>query len=607
MVARPILAAVSAAASRAVSAGTVWIASVRQAPFGGSSSLSDATARLRLAVSAHSVVDEKPRVATPDVEDAVLAMGEAERILWKAEARASAADRRVSELKGIFDSFMDHIPDILAVKRLDGRYLVANRAMEEVHGIPREQLVGMFDSDLHDMQPEATLLAVEARQRIAEGGGTTTFDLPIRVAPGGEVRIFETIYAPLSGEDGSTIGMSAIGRDVTDRRRVEGELRMAKAQVENASRSKTRFLAAASHDLRQPAQAALIFVEDAARKSVGSPAEASITNATRALEVMRAMLDSMLDVSRLEAGATRADLIAFPISPLLDEIEAIHGEAAAAKGLDLSVVRSDAVVRSDPVLLGRILRNIVENAVRYTEEGRVVVGTRSTEGCLRLDVTDTGPGIASGDLPRIWEEFDQLANPERDRDKGMGLGLSMVRRLGMLLGHPVGVNSKPGIGSTFWISVPLAPPKLVAVSPPAAERHPDLAPDQDRQPSSAERPFLLVIDDDAMLRSALSILIGGRGFEVATAEGVDDALAVVARSSRIPDLIVADYRLRGEERGTGAVLRLREATRSVIPALILTGEIADEARDDAEALGARLLQKPVRPQDLIEAIRLAIG
>jgi signal transduction histidine kinase len=237
---------------------------------------------------------------------------------------------------------------------------------------------------------------------------------------------------------------------------VERALRQAKEEAERAASGKARFFAAASHDLRQPIQAMFYFTQALSYRVSDDRSTAILADLDRSLRALKSLLDSLLDVSKLDAGTVEPQFADFPINDLLGRAAAEFSHLAADKGIDLRVVASSAWVRSDPALLGRVLQNLVANAVHYTNSGRVVVGCRLTDAQLRLQVIDTGVGIPDARLPEIFVEFTQLENPDRERGQGLGLGLAIVKRLCGLLQHGIAVRSAPGRGSIFEVSLPLS-------------------------------------------------------------------------------------------------------------------------------------------------------
>jgi CheY-like chemotaxis protein len=302
------------------------------------------------------------------------------------------------------------------------------------------------------------------------------------------------------------------------------------------------------------------------------------------------LFESLLDMTKLEAGILQPSVAEFPVSRLLERVETTFAEAARKKGLGLSVVRSDAWVASDPILLERILLNLVSNAVRYTEHGGVLVGCRCRGDRLRIDVYDTGPGIPEDQQSRVFGEYYQLGAAEMDRRSttGLGLGLAIVERLGRLLGHPVELRSRPGRGSRFSIIVPyLAGRRDVAevvASPITAD--------------PARGKLVVIIDDDPLVLEGMSGLLRSWGCAVASGDNAGSALSKIEAAQQQPALIVSDYRLANGESGIDTIRQLRERFDRTIPALLISGDTAPDRLREADQAGFRLLHKPVAPMRL---------
>jgi signal transduction histidine kinase/CheY-like chemotaxis protein len=355
-------------------------------------------------------------------------------------------------------------------------------------------------------------------------------------------------------------------------------LRVQKEAAEEASLTKTRFLAAASHDLRQPVHALGLFVGALRGYALEAAPAALVDRIEDSVNAMDGLFSALLDISRLDAGVVAPDIKAFPIAAILQRLERDYATEAAEKGLFLRVRGCNLWVRSDPVLLERILRNLVSNAVRYTDRGGVLVGCRR-RGLLRIEVWDTGRGILPAHIQHVFEEFFQIDNPERDRAKGLGLGLAIVRRLAGLLGHKIGVASRPGRGSVFRIDVPMAeaerqvPPKIAA--------------------AAMAQGLIAVVDDEVAIQEGMRSLLSGWGHGVVCAGSGDDILSRLEAYAQAPDLIVCDYRLRGSETGAGVIGRLRARYGRDIPGVLITGDTAPDRLEEASASGMLLLHKPV--------------
>jgi two-component system, sensor histidine kinase len=371
------------------------------------------------------------------------------------------------------------------------------------------------------------------------------------------------------------------------------DLQRQKNLAEQANVAKSRFLAAASHDLRQPVHALGMFVSALRGRAMDAEAERLVEHLDGSVEALDSLFVALLDISRLDAGIVESNLESFPVQPMLERICADHAGEAAAKGIGLVLHPCSALIHSDAVLIERIVRNIVANAVRYTRSGRVVVGCRRGRR-LSIEVWDTGRGIAPEQQGRVFEEFFQLDNPERDREKGLGLGLAIVRRLSLLLDCPVTLASVPGKGSVFRIAVPLSDAAWPAGPAPSTATAPAAA---------RSGGLILVVDDELAIQEAMRSLLGGWGYETIVAGSCAQMLERIADCVSRPDLIVCDYRLRGDENGIATIQRLQSEFNAEIPAMLITGDTAPDRLREARESGFLLLHKPVPRGKLRAAIR----
>jgi signal transduction histidine kinase/CheY-like chemotaxis protein len=369
------------------------------------------------------------------------------------------------------------------------------------------------------------------------------------------------------------------------------ELRSQKERAEEANLSKSRFLAAASHDLRQPIHALGMFVGALGRHEMNQDMRRLVGSIEDSIGAMDGLFSSLLDISKLDAGIVEPNLRPFAIGPLIQRICREYAGEALQKGISLEVCGCGLSVLSDPVLLERILRNIVSNAIRYTERGRVLVGCRRGGDRLRIQVWDTGRGIARSQFERVFEEFYQIGNPERDRDKGLGLGLAIVKRLTVLLDHPLTLQSKIGRGSVFTISVPVGAGGATPVASSAV----------DPSPRSLEG-LVLVVDDEALVQDAMKSLLTSWGLDVIAAGSGDEMLERIASCLVAPDLILCDYRLRDGENGIDVIRRLQAEYNDDVPAVLITGDTASERLREARDSGFIVLNKPVANSKLRAAL-----
>jgi two-component system, sensor histidine kinase len=367
-----------------------------------------------------------------------------------------------------------------------------------------------------------------------------------------------------------------------------------RALAEQANLAKSRFLASASHDLRQPVHALGLFVGALRGRPLDAEAQRLVEHIDGSVTAMDGLFAALLDISRLDAGVTQPRLAAVPVGPLLERICRDHQAEAASKGVRLDLRPCRAVVHTDPVLLGRILRNLVANAVRHTERGRILIAGRRRGSRLSLEVWDTGPGIPQAEQQNVFQEFYQLGNPERDRTRGLGLGLAIVKRLANLLDCPLTLASRPGEGSVFKVSVPLSAEAAITTESMA--------------PSASSRPgLILVIDDEIAVQEAMRSLLAGWGHQAIVAGSLAEMVERIADHPARPGLIVCDYRLRGGETGIAAIQELQSLYNEDIPALLVTGDTAPDRIKEAEASGFVLLHKPVPNETLRAAVDRALA
>lgn len=366
------------------------------------------------------------------------------------------------------------------------------------------------------------------------------------------------------------------------------ELHRQKDRAELANRTKTQFLAAASHDLRQPLQALGMF-SHALRRRVTDPATIELVEGVgRGVDSLESVIEALLDISKLDAGAVTPRLEDLPLGPLLANIRDTFRPTAEANGLDLVIVPTTAWVRSDPLLLVRILSNLVSNALRYTARGGVVVGCRRHGAFLGIEVWDSGRGIEPEKQQEIFREFIQIGRPERAHDKGLGLGLAIVDRLCHLLEHPLRMRSVLGKGTVFEVLVPRV--AAVAALPELA------ASDDDPAPLAGRR--LLLVDDERDVLLALAGYLELRGAELILASSSREAEAALRGEGGLPDLVVTDYRLGNDDDGVTLLNLLRARYGPSLPGIILTGESSPDTLRILAGSGYPMLSKPVHPQDL---------
>ncbi len=364
-------------------------------------------------------------------------------------------------------------------------------------------------------------------------------------------------------------------------------------ELEKANQSKSRFLAAASHDLRQPLNSMGLFL-NALTKRVSSPEEVEILkNLTKSFHALTELLDALLDMSKLDAGILKFHIEPVAISPIFESLIRYWKPLALEKGIELHIVKSSAIVISDEKSLERMLGNLVSNAVRYTEQGKIVVGCRINKGTVRVEVWDTGRGIPYENQSEVFDEFVQLNNPSRDKTMGLGLGLSIVKHLAKQLGHRVTMTSKVRKGTKFTIELPLHSfeknnlerNQVVSIGTANHER------------------TVLIVDDDTSTLLGMAILVDDWGWNCVTASTGNEALSKLKQEDIWPDAIVADYRLTGDEKGPVIIDEIRKNSGFYIPAIIVTGDTSPERLRELEKSGFDVLHKPIQPRSLGSILR----
>jgi len=384
------------------------------------------------------------------------------------------------------------------------------------------------------------------------------------------------------------------GRVRQENDQLVAQLRHHVALVEAADNEKTRFLGAASHDLRQPMHALGLFAAALEKALRGNVHHAKVISMTRAVDALEDSFSAMLDVSKLDAGIVQPSVQTFPIRDVFRRLHMHCAGAAEEKGLLLRFKPGGKLVTSDPQLLERILSNLVHNAIRYTSEGGVIALARTRHNRTSLEVWDTGVGVTSDQLPQIFNEFYQVENQGRDRSKGLGMGLSIVKRLVLLLGYELEVTSTLGRGSVFRVLLPPTQFEEMQSMVLGADTLPS-PPDDDRT--------VLVIDDELAVRAGMNELLQGWGFTVLLAGTIDEARAAVLCHNGLIDVVVSDLRLANSEDGLQAIDEVRRTYGAPLPAILITGDTSPDEVKRAHASGHPVLFKPVRARDLFVALR----
>lgn len=502
--------------------------------------------------------------------------------------------KRAEANLSLFRSVMEAAHEAVAILSPSGHILYANQAYGKLFGVASDSVPGShyrtyFTEDSHGVLDKVVgpvLMRGESWEGVLTAKDCSGRSFPLWQRSGA-----------LRDQQGRVQFYFAFMHDQSAQQMFEDELYDAKEAAEEAAIAKTRFLAAASHDLRQPLQALGMFVAVLAGKAKDPDQAVLVGRIQDSVMALEGLLNSLLDVSKLEAGMVVPMVDDFRADAMIERLAAEFEPLCEAETLGLKVVPSRLMVKSDPSLLERILRNLLNNAVRYTRKGRILFGCRRRGKMLRFEVWDTGIGIPQGELRNIFREFHQVANSERDRRQGLGLGLAIVERLADLMHHRITVDSVEGKGSVFAVEVPLA-------AKPAQAPKPKQLPLGLAQTGAS----ILVIDDEPDVREGLELLLESWGHVVVSAGSAEEAIRRLSILPRPPQLILADYRLQNGDTGGQAIARVEVHLRTEIkvPAIILTGDTAPERLLQAQALGHGLLHKPVQPDALRHAIDEAL-
>jgi two-component system, sensor histidine kinase len=383
----------------------------------------------------------------------------------------------------------------------------------------------------------------------------------------------------------------------TELARQNADVEAARRIAEDASRSKTQFFAAASHDLRQPLHAMGLFAAALSEKVREPEVRHVVDSINASVQALEGLFNELLDVSKIDSGVIKPELTSFQVDQVFNRLREEFAAEAHAKGLELSIISAGELVLSDAVLLERIIRNLLGNALRYTPAGQVVLSASRAVDRIVIEVRDTGLGIQPDDQARIYDEFFQLSNPGRTSRKGLGLGLSIVKRLCGLLGYELRLTSEYGKGSVFSFDVPpgeAAQPQRA--SPGPASTFSDLS-----------GKLIVVVDDEAAIVEAMRTLLAAWGAKVIGSPTGDDVMSTVHAAGQLPDLLIVDYRLGARESGIDIAQRLRRELDPEIPAVLVTGSITSDLEERARSAGLRFLLKPVTPAALRECIESSLN
>ncbi len=503
-----------------------------------------------------------------------------------------AAEREVQAARAYSDSIIGTIRQPLVVLDDELRVVSANRSFYQIFERSPGETVGRSLALADEGHSEIPGLPGFLERVRAEPVPVEDYEVEIELPLLGRRFLLLNAREIRDGPRGGRKILLAID-DVTERRHATEALKAAKREAEQANLGKSRFLAAASHDLRQPLQTISLLHEILAKKVEDKATLRLVDRLDETVSSMSGMLDTLLDINQLEAGIVRREMVDFPINVMLEQLRTQFTFHATAHRLGWRVVPTNLRVRSDPRLLEQMIRNLLSNAVKYTDNGKILLGCRRRGDKLRIEVWDTGIGIPEEQLQAIFGEFHQLDNPARQRSKGLGLGLAIVERLANLLGHTIDVRSRPDKGSVFAVEVPLA------TGVPRRPRQVWHEPTENRHQSGA----ILIIEDDPSVREMLALVLDGEGHRTTTVDDGPKALELGRRAAIRPDLVIADYNLPNGLNGLQVVASLREMLNDKVPAIILTGDISTDTLREIAQGGHLHVNKPVKAKELMDLIR----
>jgi Na+/proline symporter/signal transduction histidine kinase len=521
--------------------------------------------------------------------------------------------------RDLLQSAIDSVPQGIAVFDGEHNLICWNRKFRELINLPSEltRIGAPLDEVVKEILREAgyapsgieaeTLSRIE-RLVVSHATFTEKLELPPRVIDirgdampdGGLAVTFADVTESVLAAEALRRANETLEQRVAARTfeltKLNVELVKAKSEAEAANIGKTRFIAAASHDILQPLNAARLFTSTLVEREKSPENAELVANVDASLEAVEDILTALLDISRLDAGAMKPEFGIFRIGEVLETLGREFAPAARERGLALTIVGSRVAVRSDRRLLRRVLQNLVSNAIKYTPRGRVVMGVRRQGSHLRIEVHDTGLGIPPAKQKLIFREFERL-DQHKGNEPGLGLGLSIVDRICKVLKHPIAVRSEPGRGSLFSVLVPVS---RVAAQPAAEE------PQSSLQPGQIRGLKVLVVDNEQAIVEGMTSLLGGWGAEVVGARSAAEAVGLDGETVEGLDLILADYHIHRED-GIGIVERLRSLAGRNIPAVLITADRSKTVQDLAAAAGMHYLRKPVKPAALRAALSHALA
>ena len=495
------------------------------------------------------------------------------------------AEEKLRSSEDELQTIVNNMPDVFYRTDAEDYIRIISPACSYVIGYTQDELIGTKMSNLYVDPDDRKRVQSEL---VAAKGKPTQVEAFMTHKSGKIIWVSTRAFLRLDDE-GNILGVEGIARDLSDKKQMEDQLRSALKEASDADKAKSKFLAAASHDLRQPLQALMLYSGILTAKAKEQDEKKIISKIGNGLGTMSELLDALLDISKLDAGAIEPWNQVIPLQQIFERLSTRFQPLATEKNIDLKIISSSLNTYSDPVLLENVISNLITNAIRYTEKGKVLVGCRRKGAEIEIGIWDTGIGIAKDESKRIFEDFYQVGNEARDRRQGLGLGLSIVDRTLKLLGHTLDWGSEKEIGSHFIVTVPLT-------TAPVSSKSTIQSPTSSK---SISGKVILLIEDEVDVLFALSSFLVETGYSTIEATSQEQALEKLKEE---PDLILADYRLANGLTGGTAIEAIRSHFNKKISAIIITGDTEPDRINEIHKGNFTLIHKPVNHRKLLKII-----